>query len=143
MEDKIIVTMGAPGAWVRFPCVVCGDATDKEMAVAKLPGDEDMCVCAQCLRKGNIDKRLRAHIKRLRDDIEFLESLVGRLVVPSYAEYQAANEEAERRFCIEDVKDELAHGRTEKQIVKEWDHEAGLKAADIIAAAKRELAAAK
>lgn len=53
----------------------------------------------QCLKKRkNVDQRLREHIKSMRDFVLTLESLIGRLEVPTYAAWKAANKKADAEW---------------------------------------------
>jgi ribosome-binding protein aMBF1 (putative translation factor) len=72
------------------PCDVCGSYTDKQIAAtAELDGTK-LYVCERCLKHGNIDERLAKHAERMESGVRFLRSLIGRLRVPSYAEWRAA-----------------------------------------------------
>jgi hypothetical protein len=71
------------------PCTVCGGYTGKHGVVAKTDG---ITVCEQCLEVGNIDERLEMHAQRLEAGALFLRNRVGRLRVPTFEQWQAANE---------------------------------------------------
>jgi hypothetical protein len=87
----------------RWPCTVCGGTTEKvsPLVEAIIEGGDGVSarlrVCEQCLKNEKIDEELQAHAQHLRRKADFLESLIGQLKVPTYAEWEAAYaaEEAE------------------------------------------------
>jgi hypothetical protein len=135
MDAKISVKLEASNTLIRQPCIVCGGRGARETILAMLPAGH--CVCRYCLCEGNIDERLRAHIEDLQGHIAYLESLVGRLVVPTIEEFEAASDEVERRSDIEAIKAELQRGDTNVEAVCRLHDEA-----ELFEVAKRELAAA-
>jgi hypothetical protein len=87
----------------RQPCHCCGGFTDEFEVCAEEKieeGDEGdkLRVCARCLKAGQdqIDVILRAHVAQLRRYAQEIEGLIGRLKVPSYADWQAETERQER-----------------------------------------------
>jgi hypothetical protein len=71
----------------RYPCSVCGGYTEKVTVLARGHG---LLVCETCLEAGNIDERIERHAAALEAMATETRALIGRLVVPSYAEWQAA-----------------------------------------------------
>jgi len=55
-------------------------------------------VCDTWLESGEIDARLANHAEDLSAYAIFLVSLIGRLKVPSFEEWKAANSEADREY---------------------------------------------
>ena len=52
-------------------------------------------MCSECLKAGNIDERLEATAKRQKREKDLVEAwytrlLIGRLIVPTYAQWEAA-----------------------------------------------------
>ena len=69
------------------PCSVCGGYTEKVTVLARGHG---LLVCETCLKAGNIDERIERHAAALEAMAAETRAVIGRLVVPSYAEWQAA-----------------------------------------------------
>ena len=63
----------------RQPCI-CGGYAEKFETVAR---DEGITVCRECVRDGDIDKRLVRHAERLEAVARDLRSLIGRVKLPS------------------------------------------------------------
>lgn len=96
-----------------WPCTVCGGWTERDNIQIQCEGG-GVRVCPECLRAGNIDVRLEAQAAELaaqaaglEDDLAelrlaverdalFLRSLVGQLIVPTYEQWEAAEEAARR-----------------------------------------------
>jgi hypothetical protein len=121
-QDKIIVEIKesflSPSSWRGWRrCRVCdGFADVNSKAVASITDERywhhDWIVCESCLESGDVEERLREHIEQAAlqvsfyiETIETLESLRGRLALPSYAEWQAANEKYTERQKHEDEED--------------------------------------
>jgi hypothetical protein len=84
----------------RLGCTVCGGTTEKFETVAGAEVDgTTILVCRQCLKDGQIDERLRRTVIRIENRAAFFRSLIGRLQVPSYEEWQAHEE----KLDVEDV----------------------------------------
>jgi len=103
VDDKIRFTFVRTNVYTRWECHVCGGATEKVGVLCEVAegGCKGMRVCEQCLEAGQdkIDERLQAQIAVLEDRVTDLRNLVGCLVVPTFAEWQAAmaDDEAEWR----------------------------------------------
>jgi hypothetical protein len=99
-DDKIKFELTPASYFTRRPCHVCGGRTEKVsiLCEAKLPCSDGvevtMRVCETCLMAGQdrIDKRLNSHIKELEGHARDLGGLVGRLVIPTFDEWQRAEE---------------------------------------------------
>ena len=83
----------------RRPCTVCGGYTEKVPILAESKTGER--VCESCLEAGNIDERLEQHARALDEAAVRVRSLIGRLSVPTYAEWQARYEQYEREWVEE------------------------------------------
>ena len=90
----------------RWPCTVCGGCTDKVPILAE--GRQDLSsgdfhvgeyrtirVCENCLQAGEIDARLELHARQLEAQAQLLREIIGRLQVPTFAEWQARGEQYE------------------------------------------------
>ena len=78
----------------RWPCTVCGGCTEKVEVLAEAESG-GIRVCETCLEVGNIDEPLEWHAAQLLKRAEWLQSLVGRLEVPTFAEWQDRINQAE------------------------------------------------
>jgi hypothetical protein len=117
--DVIEIECVRAKSWQRYPCTICGGWTEKVSVHAEsdalppkegsvLPESSDgrdeyevIRVCEFCLKSGDIDERLaeqaadiEANIERRaeqsRQYVQFLRSLVGKLKVPTFAQWQEA-----------------------------------------------------
>jgi hypothetical protein len=109
MTDKIKMKLVETNVLTRWPCDVCGGCTEKVSILC----ESDNClrprVCEFCLKNADadgsyIDGTLRRWAERLeqqpkynkqqvKDDKQqaaYVRSLIGRLELPSYAEWEAA-----------------------------------------------------
>jgi hypothetical protein len=85
----------------RWPCDVCGCHTEKVSILCEgVVGDRLIRCCETCLEEGQeqIDKFLRSHAYRISAHAQFVAGLIGRLKIPSFAEYQAATKEVDEEF---------------------------------------------
>ena len=84
----------------RWPCTVCGGCTEKVPILAESKTGER--VCESCLRAGNIDERLEQYALVLDTAVDTAaaatRSLIGRLSVPTYEEWQARCEQHDREW---------------------------------------------
>ncbi len=105
MTDAIKISLTRTNFLTRWHCHACGGWTEKDPVLAEgeqdisLPDDgpemRTIRVCDQCLKGAeglSIDQRLENHARRLEAEAEITRELIGRLQVPSYAEWLAANE---------------------------------------------------
>jgi hypothetical protein len=86
-DGKIKIELVRSDSLTRHPCNVCGWYTEKVTVLARGHG---LLVCETCLKAGNIDERIERHAAALEAMAAETRALIGRLVVPSYAEWQAA-----------------------------------------------------
>ena len=108
MTDTIKVSLAPTNFLTRWPCHVCGGRTEKDPVLAE--GKQDLGpsndgtvrdyrtvrVCDQCLKGADglsIDQRLESFAKSLDAEAELTRAMIGRLQVPSYAEWEAAQGE--------------------------------------------------
>lgn len=79
-----------------YRCFVCDRMEDNDQPIIA----EGSCLygtlklCTGCLAAGNIDNLLAARANDLMADAQTLRSLIGRLRVPTYVEWKAANDRA-------------------------------------------------
>jgi hypothetical protein len=85
--------------FTRWPCSVCLGYTEKEEVLAEGPGG--LRVCETCLKRGDIDGHLEQSAVALEQEARNTRALIGRLKVPTFAEWQHAGDccEAEARGC--------------------------------------------
>ena len=86
-DGKIKIELVKSDFLTWHPCSVCGGYTEKVTVLARGHG---LLVCETCLKAGNIDERIERHAAALEAMAAKTRALIGRLVVPSYAEWQAA-----------------------------------------------------
>jgi hypothetical protein len=104
-ERDIVVELTNSKAFIRWPCSVCGGGTERVSALAEvLSGEyEGFRVCETCLKAGDIDMRLarraahleqwiKEEVEEVKEEVKALRALIGRLRVPSYAEWRAYEE---------------------------------------------------
>lgn len=111
-SDKIIVSLVSSNFLTRWPCHVCGGHTEKVSILAEVTEGEykGFRVCETCLETRDFDKKLVETAERLEQQSVELRELVGRLEVPSYAEWH-------QREFDDDIEVMRAHDYTDEQIV--------------------------
>ena len=105
-NDMIKVSLTDTNFLTRWHCHVCGGRTEKDPVLAEgkqdisLPDDgpemRTVRVCDQCLKGADglsIDQRLDLHANQLECEAELTRAMIGKLQVPSYAEWKAAQGE--------------------------------------------------
>jgi transcription elongation factor Elf1 len=92
-EEIEIKIVPSPG-YFRLGCTVCGGCTEKYPVCAK-SADDDILVCENCLKAGDIDARLQQHVRDLDAYAAFVDSLIGRLRVPTFKQWEDAIKEVE------------------------------------------------
>jgi len=124
-DAMIEIKLTTTNVFTRWPCHVCGGCTEKVEVLAESDGAKDgsIRVCERCLEAGNIDERLAKHA----DDIDAwaaqVRALIGRLKVPTFAEWKAYSERAEvARYAMctaaaEGVYDQVL---TDDAVFAEW-----------------------
>jgi hypothetical protein len=108
---KIKIELVKTRFFTRYPCDVCGGCTEKVSVLAR---GHDLLVCETCLEAGDIDERLKRHAAALMAAVT--RGLIGRLQVPSWAEWQAAEKaviEDEARY---DRANDIAHNAEQMAI---------------------------
>ena len=114
--NKIKIELVKSNTRMRLPCDVCGGCTERVAMVAR---GHDLLVCEFCLEAGDIDERLERRAARLEAAADETRALIGRLVVPSYAEWRAAetaeNEDLKRYYRAFDT------ARNAEQVAIEHD----------------------
>jgi hypothetical protein len=104
-DGKIKIELVRSHSLARHPCNVCG-SSERHSVWARGHG---LLVCRCCLEAGavDIDERLERFAASLEATAAATRALIGRLVVPSYAEWQAAvaaeAEDFERYHRAEDI----------------------------------------
>jgi hypothetical protein len=108
--DPIQISLVQTNVLTRWPCDVCGGCTDKVSVLAEGIDERGntVRVCETCLKDGDIDRRLKEHADRLAWAVANCRSLIGRLKVPTYAEWKAGvkkvDDEYERLAALEEAK---------------------------------------
>ena len=110
--------------FTRYPCTVCGGCTEKVGILAegtqRLSDDGEsrtVRVCESCLegRDGlGIDARLDLHARALEGEVALTRSLIGRLKVPTFAQWCKAEREHEVHAIMEI--DRLSRDEAEKKV---------------------------
>jgi hypothetical protein len=102
VTEMIEVKLERTNFFTRWPCTVCGGHTEKVEVLAESEG-RGVRVCERCLQCGDIDGHLARHAAELEQEAARLRSLIGRLKVPTYQEWEAemdrCNAEFERDTC--------------------------------------------
>ncbi len=112
--------------FTRWPCTICGGCTEKVAILAEgtqqLSDDGEIRtvrVCETCLEGGDglgIDARLDLHARGLEGQAAMARSLIGRLKVPTFAEWCKAEREHEvhAHMQIEDIGREEAEKKVHR-----------------------------
>lgn len=98
--------------YTRWGCTVCGGCTEKVSVLCEdrtpQEGGARVRVCEQCLKDRDFDQKLRDQAIGLEQHAAYLRSLIGRLDVPTYQEWLAAEQardaEIEKEFADEACK---------------------------------------
>lgn len=117
--------------WTRWICTLCGDCTEKVSIVAE--GRQDLSsgdihdgehrivrVCEYCLKAGEIDARLELGARQFEAQAQLLREMIGRLQVPTFAEWQARCEQQEREWR-EDYENETGQKIEEAEVQSDSD----------------------
>ncbi len=92
---------------IRQPCTVCGGCTERVRVVAEARNlDHELIVrvCEDCLRHDDIDGRLENTAFFMEANAKYVRGLKGRLVLPTYAQWEKRNDELEAEFVREQEK---------------------------------------
>ena len=109
--DLISVELVETNFFTRYPCTICGGCTEKVAILAegtqRLSDDGEtrtVRVCESCLEGGDglgIDARLDLHARALEGEAALIRSLIGRLKVPTFAQWCSAEREHEVHAVME------------------------------------------
>lgn len=106
ITETITIDLVEANFHTRWPCTVCGDHTEKVAILAEgtehFFDDTSMTIriCETCLGEQEsfgIDACLDLRARRLEAEAERLRNLIGRLKVPTFAEWCKAEREASVR----------------------------------------------
>ena len=95
-EPMIEIKLTETNFFTRWPCTVCGGETEKVAILAegtqRLSDDGEsrtVRVCESCLEGDSlgIDARLDLHARALEGEAALIRGLIGRLKVPTFAEW--------------------------------------------------------
>jgi hypothetical protein len=96
-EAKIETKLVSHPSQIPYGCTVCGGGLGWPCVYAATDADENIVVCGDCLRDGKIDSTLTQTAEGLEQRAKgtltyaaYLRSLIGRLKVPTFAEWEAA-----------------------------------------------------
>jgi len=88
MTESIEVKFVQTNYLTRRPCTICCGWTEKDFTLCEAKiGDCTIRVCEQCLKARNFDEELAASAAHHEQHAAFLRSLIGRLSVPTHAEW--------------------------------------------------------
>jgi hypothetical protein len=94
----VILELVTTNVLTRWDCDICGGHTEKVSTLCEgvTAESREVRACETCLRAGQeqIDARLQKNIARYEPRVTFLRSLIGRVKVPTYAEWEASEESA-------------------------------------------------
>ncbi len=103
--EPISIELVETNFFTRYPCTVCGGCTEKVAILAEGTqrlSDDGECrtvrVCETCLEGSDdlgIDDRLDLHARALEADAALIRGMIGRLKVPTFAEWCKAEREHE------------------------------------------------
>jgi len=122
------------GVFTRWPCRVCGGTTEKVNVLCEVPPGRPhagLRVCEFCLESGDLAARLDERVAALRERIAELMALRGRLVAPTYVEWQHAEALADAIFASGHRVEEALKWPLEKQL--EWIEKARRRDAEFVA----------
>ncbi len=126
--EPISVELVETNFFTRYPCTVCGDLTEKVATLAEgtqqLSDDGEyrtVRVCERCLEGGDglgIDARLDLHVRALEGEAALIRSLIGRLKVPTFAEWCKTEREHNVQSVIEI--DGISRDEAEKKVPPDY-----------------------
>lgn len=99
--EVINVELVRTNVFIRWPCSVCGGCTEKVSVLAEAEiecaGGHSITfrVCERCLEEAAINERLEQQAQALAARSEWLRGLIGRLHVPTFADWQKRMQEVE------------------------------------------------
>ena len=107
MQGKIKFELVETYFFDQLPCHICDGQTKKVGVLTEVKDGEyaGLQVCEKCLKNGDFDSILNATINRLQSRAEFLRELIGRIVAPTYDEWEKEAERVHKEIvAIENVK---------------------------------------
>ena len=111
-RETVKVELTETNVLTRWPCHVCGGHTEKvsTLAEVRVGNYEGFRVCERCIESRDFDNKLRETADRYTKQADDLRALIGRLEVPTAAEYYERDVEHQVAFIREqeqDVRDSL------------------------------------
>ena len=126
--NEIEIKLRETNFFTRYPCTVCGGCTERVAILAegtqRLSGDGEsrtVRVCERCLEGGDglgIDDRLELHARSLEGEAALVRSMIGRLKVPTFAEWCKAEHEHEVNACMES--DGISRDEAENKVPRDY-----------------------
>ncbi len=131
--DMIEMRFTTATGYIRRPCHVCGGTTEKVNVLVEAEMDgpySGLRCCEYCLKAGDIDGRLAEYASSLEKQAAGVRALIGRLKVPTYAEWQAyekrvdvAREVAYRRQYDHDFDDTYYKIMADDEVYAKWQRQ--------------------
>ncbi len=125
MKDEITINLVDTNFFTRYPCTVCGGCTDKVGILAEgiQPLSDDgeyrkIRVCERCLEAGDIDSQLEQHARQLEAEAGLLREMIGRLKVPTFAEWCKAERDHEVRAVM--FHNEVSRDQAENKVPHDY-----------------------
>ncbi len=103
-RKKVVFELVEDNAIVRRPCFICGGYSEKSQIVCEVREGlhKGKMVCEFCVQSQEIDDILKGHIESLETRAAILRSLIGRVEVPTWEQWEdkfcEVEREAERRY---------------------------------------------
>ena len=132
ITKTITIELVQTNFFTRHPCTVCGGCTEKVAILAEGKGhffddtSSIIRVCETCLceqESGGIDASLDLRARALEAEAERLRDLIGRLKVPTFAEWCKAEREHEVQWFMHtyDLTPEQAESKVHPDYPREQD----------------------
>jgi len=97
-KEKIKFDFVRTNYLTRWTCDLCGGCTEKVNVLTEvIEGDEKgLRVCERCLEAGQskVNDIMRLQVMELKAEAERISKLIGRVVLPSYADWLVAEDQA-------------------------------------------------
>ena len=99
MNNRVKVELVETNFFTRHACHCCGGHTEKVAILAEVRSGphEGFRVCETCIETRDFEVKMLAYATTLERQAQELRGLVGRLDVPTHAEYLAADKAFERK----------------------------------------------
>ncbi len=118
-NEKIVFEFVQTNFFTRNACHICGGYTDKVEILCEVTDGEfkGLRICECCLEAGKekVDERLKAQIKSLENQLSELKSFAGRLVFPTFAEWEERSRQADREHFDSDEEYQQRVNDSQKQ----------------------------